>query len=345
MIDLFEQKNEYTVGVRLMDGSVRCIEETVKSISWGGSRDTAARYMKFSCQAHKEMNDFMPGMYCVLHNIDDEETELFGGVITKRSKKSANGDISYDAYDCRWYLTKNKHDKIYRNMTATEIILDMFNAYGIPYGELVDTGAKFKKIHIVGKTLWDTLLIVLTETTKLTGIKYTTKVKNGKILLVEKKTQIKKWVIEQGVNLLDATYEDSIENMYTQVVVSGKDKNSKPITATAKNEGLQKQFGVMQEYITQSEEATQNELNAIAAQKLRELATIGTSGSITTIGINGVEAGDAIYVIDEGTGMVGGFYVESDDHKLENRHHTMQLNLSWSDEVAMLEYEPPKEDD
>lgn len=343
MIDLFQKEFAYTVGI-FVDNRILSIEDTVSSVSWGGSIGTAARYLKINCKNFEGKNDFSPGRLCVLHSLFNEKKEVFRGFIVNRGKKSSGHTITYSAYDCRWYLTKNKHDKIYRNMTATEIIVDICKAYGIPYSEkdMVDTGVRFSSIHIINKTLWDTVLMVLTETTKRTGIKYTTKVKDGKLLLVEKKTQVKRIVIEQGVNLIDSSYSDSIENLYTQVYVKGKDKKGHAISALAVNNEAQSNYGIMQEYISQSEECTAAELNTIAAQKLKELSKMEQSGSITAIGLDDIETGDAIYVIDEETGLVGGFYVESDEHKVEGGNHTVSLKLSWTDEVATLEYEPPQ---
>lgn len=129
-----------------------------------------------------------------------------------------------------------------------------------------------------------------------------------------------------------------------KLYVKGKDKNGNEISAVAVNDEAQGQYGIMQEYVSQSEESSTAELNTIAAQKLKELSSLQQSGKITTFGLDDVEEGDAIYVVDEETGLVGGFYVESDEHKVEGGHHTVSLNLSWTDDVASLEYEPPKED-
>lgn len=345
VIDLFQKEFVYSVGI-YSGNKIVCVEDTVSSISWGGSRNTAARHLNITCKNYESKNDFPPGRLCVLHSLVDEEKELFRGFVVGRGKKSSDHSINYTAYDCRWYLIKNKHDNIYRNMTATEIVIDICKTFGIPYDEsnFVDTGIRLSSIHIINKTLWDTVLMVLTETTKQSGIKYTTKVKNGKMILVEKKTQIKKIVIEQGVNLIESTFEDSIENTYTQVYVKGKDKNGKEISAVAVDEEAQSQYGIMQEYISQSEESTTSELNTIAAQKLKELSTLQQSGKITAIGLDDIEEGDAIYVVDEETGLVGGFYVESDEHKVEGGNHVVSLDLAWTDDVASLEYEPPKEE-
>ena len=123
----------------------------------------------------------------------------------------------------------------------------------------------------------------------------------------------------------------------------GKDSKGNEISAVQKNEEAQKLYGIMQEYVSQSNKATQAEVNAIAAQKLKELSALQKSGSIKTYGIEGVETGTGVYVIDNETGLVGGFYVESDSHRYSNGYHEMSLTLAWTDELPEIEYQAPKE--
>ena len=80
----------------------------------------------------------------------------------------------------------------------------------------------------------------------------------------------------------------------------------------------------------------------IAAQRLKELSVLQKSGSIKTFGIDGVETGMGIYVLDDETGLVGSFYIESDSHKYSNGYHEMSLTLAWTDELPEIEYEAPE---
>ena len=219
----------------------------------------------------------------------------------------------------------------------------MCKTLGISTGTVEDTGVKFSVLHFLKKTPWDMIITALTETRKQSGKRYTTRIKNGNLELIEKLNQTAQWVIEEGVNLIDASYDESIESTYTQVKVVGKDSKGNEISAVQKNEEAQKLYGIMQEYVSQSNKATQAEVNAIAAQKLKELSALQKSGSIKTYGIEGVETGTGVYVIDNETGLVGGFYVESDSHRYSNGYHEMSLTLAWTDELPEIEYQAPKE--
>lgn len=285
--------------------------------------------------------DFPNGSFVVVYNAADEE--LMRYIITKKSKTRSSTTIKYTARDIRWWLTRSKMDKKFENMTASEIFQSLCKTLGINTGTVEDTGVKFSVLHFLKKTPWDMIITALTETRKQSGKRYTTRIKNGNLELIEKLNQTAQWVIEEGVNLIDASYDESIESTYTQVKVVGKDSKGNEISAVQKNEEAQKLYGIMQEYIGQSDKVTQAEVNAIAAQKLKELSALQKSGSIKTYGIEGVETGTGVYVIDNETGLVGGFYVESDSHKYSNGCHEMSLTLAWTDELPEIEYQAPKE--
>lgn len=343
MIKLWEIREKYKIAV-LQEKLTTWIEGAVTSMSWGGSVKEAARTLDFECTKVDGKTDFPDGSVVIVYEATTDK-ELMRYIITKKSKTRSSTTIKYTARDIRWWLTRSKMDKKFENMTASSIFSDICKSLGIETGEVQDTGAKFEALHFIKKSPWDMIVTALTETRKKNGRKFVTMAKEGKLELIEKLTQTKKWVIEEGVNLLDATYEESIESMYTQVKVVGKDKDGHEITAVTKNEEMQKLYGVMQEHIDQSEELTQAEANEIAAQKLKELAVLEKSGTVKTFGLDEVQAGNAIYVIDKETGLVGGFYVQADSHKYSGGYHEMTLTLAWTDELPAIEYEAPSSDE
>lgn len=349
VIDLFREDPQYSVCIQKAN-RLLYIETIVNQISWSGAVGTAARKLSVSCTLYPNGSDnsklVPPSGECgdiLILRREDKDREIIRGIITDKSISGSGKTISYTAYDARWWLLKSKHDNIYRNMTADEIVASCCAQFGVPVGTLANTRVKFPSLQIVNKTVWDTIIIALTETRKVSGKKYTTKMIDGRLNLVEKVQQTHKWAIEEGVNLLESSYSESISDIFTQVKVAGKNDNKSALTALAKDDELIKRYGILQEYLEQSEAKTQSELNAIAAQKLKELSALKKSGTITAIGLDDVQAGDGIYVIDSRTGLVGGFWVESDDHSFKNRHHTMSLKLAWTDELPSIDYEAPKE--
>lgn len=339
MIKLWEEKDKYKISV-LQPKLTTWIEGAVPSFSHSGSKEQASRTMQFECVKADGKTDFPVGSVVVIYSASNN-SEIMRYTITKKNKQRKSTTIKYTARDIRWWLTRSKIDKKYENMTAGGIFKDLCNSLGIPIGSVANTGIKFNVLHFIKKSPWDILITALTETRKRGGGKFVTKIEGGKLSLVKKVEQAKKWVIEEGVNLIDATYEESMEEMYTQVKVEGKDSGGKSITAVKSNAAMQKTYGIMQEYITQSDKSTQADLNKIAAQKLKELSVLQKSGTVTTFGIDGVYSGDAVYVIDKETGLVGGFYVEADEHKYSKGYHEMKLTLAWTDELPSIKYEAP----
>lgn len=340
MKELYKEREKYKVAV-IQENLISWIEEAVTTLTWGGSKDEASRTLNLEVTKVNGKTDFPNGSAIVIYDIADQE--LMRYIITKKSKTRSSTAIKYTARDIRWWLTRSKMDKKFENMTASEIVSNLCKSLGISTGTIEDTGVKFSVLHFIKKSPWDMIVIALTETRKQSGKRYTTRVRNGNLELIEKCNQTVQWVIEEGANLLDASYDESIESTYTQVKVVGKDSKGNEISAIQKNEEAQKLYGVMQEYISQSDKMTQAEVNAIAVQKLKELSVMQKSGTIKTFGLDDVETGTGIYVIDNETGLVGGFYVESDSHTYSNGYHEMSLTLAWTDELPEIEYEAPKE--
>jgi len=340
MKELYKEREKYKVAV-IQENLISWIEEAVTTMTWGGSKDEASRTLNLEVTKVNGKTDFPNGSAIVIYDLVDQE--LMRYIITKKSKTRSSTAIKYTARDIRWWLTRSKMDKKFENMTASEIISGLCKSLEISTGTIEDTGVKFSVLHFIKKSPWDMIVIALTETRKQSGKRYTTRVKNGNLELIEKCKQTVQWVIEEGANLLDASYDESIESTYTQVKVVGKNSKGNEISAIQKNEEAQKLYGVMQEYISQSDKMTQAEVNAIAVQKLKELSVMQKSGTIKTFGLDDVETGTGIYVIDNETGLVGGFYVESDSHTYSNGYHEMSLTLAWTDELPEIEYEAPKE--
>ncbi len=332
-------KEQYKIAV-IQETLTSWIEEAVVTMAWSGNKQEASRTLTLEVVKVKEKTEFSIGSSIIIYDGDDKE--LMRYIITKKDKTRNNNTIKYMARDIRWWLTRSTMDKKFENMTASEIFISLCKMLEIPTGLVTDTKVKFSVLHFVKKTPWDIIITALTETRKRSGKRFIVRVKNGKLELIEKATQTMQWVIEEGKNLLDASYSESIESTYTQVQVVGKDAKGKEISIVKKDVAAQKKYGVMQQYISQSDKVTQAEVNSIAVQKLKELSILQKSGSIKSIGINGVETGIGIYVIDHETGLVGSFYVESDSHQYKNGYHEMSLTLAWTDELPEIEYEETK---
>ncbi len=319
------------------------LDHIVKLIQWSGDIKQASRKLVVELSntgdLRKLFMTFEKG--AELRLILNEKQELFRGVLFA-DQINAKGQMTLTAYDDNIYLTKSKDTKIFRGQSASAIIKRLCNEFSVPTGEIHDTGYVIPKLVFREKTLFEMMVTALTETQKQNGQHFWITSKEGKLQLLARKEQEGKWVLENGVNLLDASYSQSIEDTRTQIKVIGGDAKKKEISANVKDGELIKRFGVMQHLEKPEKEMTKSQMEQRAKQLLKDLSTIEDQARIDCLGIPDVVAGSCVYVKESITGILGGYYVSADEHRFQNGSHTMSLTLSATDDIPKMEYKEEK---
>jgi len=265
-------------------------------------------------------------------------TELFRGVVWEVSR-GTQGTAQVTCFDHAIYLTHNVSTYKFVNMTPEAIISKICNDIGIAVGSLAPTGVNLAKLILRDHTLYDMALVALTEATKRNGKKYHLIMRQGKLNIEEKGQQMLRWLLTEGQNLMEASRSESLENMRNRVVIVG-DKDE--VLADLQNADLIKQYGMLQEYKRESN-IQAGEAQVIAQNLLKELAKVSQALEISALGIDDVEAGRSVEVLETLTGIRGQYYVLQDQHELRNGNHTMRLVLSLETVVATKE--APQDDE
>lgn len=319
------------------------LDPIVKSLSWSGDIKQAARKLVVEISNTGDLRElytrFEKGGE--LRLVLNEKQELFRGVLFA-DQINSKGQMTLTAYDENIYLTKSKDTKIFRNQSASAVVKRLCNEFSIPVGEIHDTGYVIPKLVFRDKTLFEMMVMALTETRKQNGESFLITSREGKLQLLARKEQEGKWVLENGVNLIDASYSQSIEETRTQIKVVGGDAKKKELSVSAKDGELIKRFGIMQHLEKPEQGMTQSQMDQRAKQLLKDLATIEDQARIECLGISDVVSGSCVYVKESITGILGGYYVSADEHKLENGSHTMSLTLSATDDIPKMEYKEDK---
>lgn len=330
-----------TISIRYYpgDNTYRTITPLVKSVSWSGDTTQAARQLdvsflnttdgetrKITIGVGREIRFYVSG------------TERFRGIIF-RNDVNSDGTTSITAYDYNHYLTKNKDSMKFKSKKASEIIRSICKKYGIKYGAIADTKYVFPKLIFRNQTLYDIIVMALTETRKKTGKRYYLANEKGKLVLREVKAQVSRLQIKTGANLISASQSKSIEDLRNSVRVTGKaGEESKGVTVQSK-ESI-KRYGLMQEKTHESEKKTK-QLRPIAHALLKELNEVDSDCSVEAIGEPTIVAGKMVQVSEKISGLSGGFYVSNDTHTFEGDKHTMSLKVSKQLELPEIEYEDP----
>lgn len=265
-----------------------------------------------------------------------ENREVFRGVLFTQSI-GTDGKQTLKAYDYNIYLVKNADTVIYKNKSASSIIKELCSKYGIKMGAIEDTRYVIKKLTARGKSLYDIITIALTMTYKATGRKYRIVNVGGKLTLINVKEAQRLTIIENGRNLMSATYSESIDDLRNVVKLTGGDEK-KPIAVRVDNKPSRKSYGTMQHYEHMSDVKKTKNLTALANQLLRELSQPKREFDVQSLGDNDVISGISIAVKESMTGIKGAFYVASDTHTFNaDNTHTMSLKLSRTLDVPQME--------
>lgn len=313
------------------------------SVRWSGDVKQSARKAVITiantADGLKRLLTYKNGRTIV---IKEDGAEIFRGTVFSCDYDS-NGNVNLTVYDPLTYLARNEDTRIFRNMKASAIARQLCDNFGVKVGSIADTGYVIPKLILRNKTIWDMIITALTVTKEQTGKRFFVYGAGGKLNLVERKTQTVRWVIEKKANLLTAHRIVSIEDIATQVKITGTTKDDTEISVTTRNASAVSEFGLIQNIEDIGYDATQSSITQRANTLLKDKAKQKEDMDVSALGISEVISGRAIYAYDELSGIYGGCYVQSDEHTFENGKHTMNLRLSWTDELPTIKYEPPKE--
>jgi hypothetical protein len=317
----------------LSDGTVNDITALMTSLAWSSDVRQAPQQMTvglvFSNDVYTPRYQVRNGSVVVI--LEDEE-EVLRGVVFKAPRNHSK-TVSLTAYDHAIYMAKNKTTKILNGVSVKKFITSLCSEYGIPTGSIPELSLSLTAIYR-DMTLYDMIVSALTEVTKRTGEKYQVRMIKGELNIIKKSDQVLSWRIALGENLIDAQYNESIENLKNRIVIRG-DNNQ--VLATVEDQGLIAAYGLLQEQFT--EQADAGDAQTIASNYLADLGKVLQEFTVKAIGIAQLRAGDAVEIADEFLEASGVFYVDRVSHSYQNQSHTMSITLNWTNEVAEQEVE------
>lgn len=322
------------------------LDDIVTSVTWSGDVQQAARKLDLAVSntidGRKQAMQIPKGSEISFRS---DGAEIFRGVVFAE-RIDSSGQMTVTAYDENIYLTKSTDSKKFVKKTASAIIASLCKEFGVPHGTIADTGFVIPKLILRDKTLFEMMVTALTVTYRQTGRRFFIFSKNGKLQVSERKNVVARINLERGLNILDASFSSSIEEMKTKVKVVGEQavgKTRKEISTVAQDAALINKFGVMQHLENMSGDVTPSQIQQRAKELLKQLAVISDESALNCIGHDSVISGAAVYAFEPMTGIAGSYYVSSDSHEYSGGLHSMSITISATDDLPLMEYEPPYE--
>lgn len=307
------------------------IIELVQSITWSGDTKSVSRKISFSIYQN-DIDKLMPTVSIKNGNDiifkDDNGKTLFGGVIKKKKKNSANKTYTFLAYDLLYYVNKSTVSKIFES-TPEAITKSICNDLNIPVGDIAKT---YVKVYYpcIDKKAYEAIMIAYTQAGYTTGQVYIPMMKDINKLCVINKGQYSGVVLEGSYNLIDADYNEESENVINRVLITDKQGN---VIKTIEDIASMNEHGTVQEtYKTQDGKDANVEAKSL-------FHGIDQSGNVLAVGDVRAISGYSLAVQESKSGLYGLFYIESDTHTFTDGKHEMSLTLAF--ENTMDEKELP----
>jgi hypothetical protein len=325
-IYLIQKKNTYD------------ITQIVTKDTWSGSLDQVSRSFVFNVinapgdPNLKNLPSIAIGNFVKF--IDGRMT-LFFGMIYTAEKTTDIGDISYTAYDLLYHLTKSTWCRSFKDTTAEAIAEICCKEVGVSIGSIYKTKTKIKKLLIDNETLYDTMLKAYNKVTLKTGTKFLITMSGAKMCVKLKGTVRSNIMLTDTTNITKASVTEDASDIINRVRIYDADGNQ---TGTVTNGSSVKKYGVFQGTYKEQDGINSNSAAKESYREPSQEITIEAVGDMDCI------SGYAVYLKDSATGLVGKYWIISDQHNFENGVHTMSLTLSFQNLMSTSEITYSEED-
>lgn len=295
------------------------------TLTWSGTDTQASREIRFEIP-WDPYDKSVPKLKIAKGDVVElrvGKKKLFVGQITSRDKTDQIGTASYTARDFMHHLLGSTGTYIFKKTTPEAITKKVCSDVAVGVTKLFKTGISIKKMIFENQCLYDIIIKAYRKVKGETGKNYLPVMVENKVSVIEK-GESSGVTLTQGVNITNATYSDTIDNMIDLVKIYN-DKHKK--VGEVKNDKNLSKYGVYQTaYQKEDGKSSTKAAKALLVGTTRE-AAVEALGDIRAV------SGYSIKIKDPATGLEGKFFITSDTHTFENNTHTMKLELSWKDSM------------
>lgn len=270
-------------------------------------------------------------------------TRWFYGFVRKRGF-SSDGSVAYTAYDPLYFLKKNTDDWYFKNVTATQAFRTLAATSGVRIYSLANTGAVLPALYYQAKGAESVAADLLARTYKATGAKYWYRYRpdagSDGIHLYKRGYPAKVWAFQVGINLVSASYEESIEDTCTIVKLINRETGKVVVKV---DQAALNSWGpsVYFEEVNKDEAAG---MEAKAKELLESLSVVATTMQASGINPNRVMpqfySGDVIYVEEKYTRLLGAYFITNVTQTFDSDNLvSLGFDIQIAPEVPVIQYD------
>lgn len=273
------------------------ISELVESISLDDSIDGIAYTASISINSNEEFKKMKPDvMDCIDITYLNPETRnrenIFNGIIWERPCTDKIGrKYSIVAKEKTIYMEESEEEYLMQSgQTATQRIKKYCRDWGIPIGNIPNTGIALSKSLYRQKTIYDMMLEDLMETAQKGGRMYVLRMQS-KLNLVELGSNTTVYKLESIAENIEES--KSMDGVITQIKVVGKAEDDKksPVIGTYRKNNTK--YGTLQRIVSDDKIKNTSQARAKANSMFTNPEI---TYSVNGIDIINVRAGDRVYL-------------------------------------------------
>lgn len=267
----------------------------------------------------------------------------FTGFLMRRGKNS-NGSFTYVAYDPLYFMKRNPDDWYFKNMTATQGFTELAKRSGIRVASLANTGAVLPALYYQGAEADKVGIDLLARTHQANGKRYWYRYQPDAgaegLLMFEKKVPAKIWAFQVGVNLESASMEESIEDTATVIKLVNRETGK---VVTRIDQDALKTYGqlVHFEEVSKEEASTMDKKAKELLDNLKKVkVTMSGEGINPDRVMPQLYSGDAIYVEEANTGILGGYYITNLSQSFDSDNLVrLAFDIQAAPDIPIVQYE------
>jgi hypothetical protein len=309
------------------DGGAADLTELVASAAWSGDYTQAARTLDVRLAANAR-DPYLPKVHIdngeVLSMFTDGGAELFRGYVFRREARAQPGETALLAYDGLANLARSDITRNWAGRTMEEIVRDVCAEFGVEVGEISDSGGERLSIPWVGKSAYRAIMAALTKISDSTGLMYQPVMHKGLLHVISRGASVCRRELSGGSDIAGATYSSSIEDMANRVLIlDGKGAAA----GSVENADDARNYGLLQKAYKQEEgkdARAQAEKLLKGIENTAEIAEFAGGDDCLDM-----VSGNAIYVSEPVTGLVGKFFIDTDTHTFSGGRHMVSLGLAF----------------
>lgn len=326
------------IDVRVNGYSLRDILTAPPKI--GDQLDGVCRVLTLSVKSSKEIDNLL-GQIVELYK--GEERHFYGRIL-KRGIDVA-GVVALTAYDPLIHFKRNTDDFYYKKgtMTATRVFQDLAAKTGVPVGSLANTKVVMPALYYQAAEPNSIGVDVLARTKTAGGSNFWFRFNPTKkffgLQLFERKVPTEIWAFQIGVNLTGASYEESAEEIVTQVKLVNRETGK---VVTRKNDKMYSTYGKFQHFEEVDKDQAKN-MDRLAASKLASLSKVAVTSTVEGFNPGSMPmffSGDVIYVEEKRTGIMGAYHIRNIDQEyVSEKLINISMDVEKAPSIPEVQYE------